>query len=139
MVQPPSSHWRVMGFSSRNSQLNHLALLVQLKGRLSHPLGQFLKKPFPEPVGGSAPKFSAEMSGLNLDRSSDQPFSFTCPAQGSPVPAFRSVTYGINFSRASRWISSQISCGSVKLDYQKKLGHAFQPHLCSPGVACPSI
>jgi hypothetical protein len=43
-------------------------------------------------IGGSAPKFSGELTIKGLTKASTHSFSLTCPAQGSPVPAYRSVT-----------------------------------------------
>ena len=45
-----------------------------------------------EPIGGSAPKFSAESSISNLVRSQASSLAMSCPAQASPVPSFRSVS-----------------------------------------------
>ena len=42
-----------------------------------------------EPVGGSAPKFSTDLTTSGVKRPSNSPFSLSCPAQGSPVPAYR--------------------------------------------------
>ena len=43
---------------------------------------------FLEPIGGSAPKFSSVAIEQILVKVSE-PISLTCPAQGSPTPAFR--------------------------------------------------
>ena len=43
---------------------------------------------FLEPIGGSAPKFSS-VAIEQILVSGSQPISLTCPAQGSPCPAFR--------------------------------------------------
>ena len=50
-----------------------------------------LKFVFIEPVGGSAPKFSGVAHLTGLIGSKDQSVTLTCPAQGSPIPSFRSV------------------------------------------------
>ena len=47
-----------------------------------------------EPIGGSAPKFSAESSISDLVRGQASSLAMACPAQASPVPSFRSVHCG---------------------------------------------
>ena len=42
-----------------------------------------------EPVGGSSPKFSTDVTRSDVQRSAFASLSLSCPAQGSPVPAFR--------------------------------------------------
>ena len=44
-----------------------------------------------EPVGGSTPKFSGELTIKGLVKPLNLPFSLSCPAQGSPLPSFRFV------------------------------------------------
>ena len=44
-----------------------------------------------EPVGGSSPKFSGESISSTVRKAANNPFSLSCPAQGSPVPSYRSV------------------------------------------------
>ena len=62
--------------------------------RESHPVNQVFKQLcITEPVGGSAPKFSEKSSGFVLTEKSLHPFSLACPAQGSPTPAFRSLSF----------------------------------------------
>ena len=51
-----------------------------------------------EPVGGSPPKFSLETKTLTMERVSEDPLSLSCPAQGSPVPAYRFVALRFPFS-----------------------------------------
>ena len=55
----------------------------------SHRLVHLSRSPFAEPVGGSSPKFSTDLTTSGVKRSSKVPFSLSCPAQGSPVPAYR--------------------------------------------------
>ena len=50
-----------------------------------------LKTFIPEPVGGSSPKFSLLSKSFELEMPYSHPFSLSCPAQGSPVPSYRSV------------------------------------------------
>ena len=51
-----------------------------------------LNSSFLEPIGGSAPKFSAESTISNLVRKVTTDLTLSCPAQGSPIPSFRFVT-----------------------------------------------
>ena len=60
-----------------------------------------------EPVGGSAPKFSALSKSSTLDMPQPLPFSLSCPAQGSPVPSYRLVLQVV-YCRADRRIRSQV-------------------------------
>ena len=68
------------------------AFLVRPRGPLSHHIGQLMQGFLLEPVGGSAPKFSGELKGGTMEKASYQPTSLSCPAQGSPVPSYRSVS-----------------------------------------------
>ena len=54
-----------------------------------------------EPVGGSAPKFSQKSSGFILTEKAFLPFSLCCPAQGSPIPSYRSVLLRTIFQNQS--------------------------------------
>ena len=42
-----------------------------------------------EPIGGTKPKFSQESDYSRFTKRSGQQLSLLCPAQGSPIPAFR--------------------------------------------------
>ena len=42
-----------------------------------------------EPIGGSAPKFSSDTKLSLFERTSMSQMALLCPAQGSPIPAFR--------------------------------------------------
>ena len=69
--------------------------------RLAQPFVQvdLMKKYFfLEPVGGSPPKFTLETKTLTMERVSEDPLSLSCPAQGSPVPAYRLVPLSFPFS-----------------------------------------
>lgn len=46
---------------------------------------------FIEPVGSSVPKFSSVAKTQGLETKSNQSFTLLCPAQGFPVPSYRSV------------------------------------------------
>ena len=46
---------------------------------------------FTEPVGGSPPKFPDNSKISSVDSYSGRYSTLLCPAQGSPVPAFRSI------------------------------------------------
>ena len=49
----------------------------------------FLPPDFLEPVGGSSPKFSGSSILSSFLVMEFQPQTLSCPAQGSPIPAFR--------------------------------------------------
>ena len=53
-----------------------------------------------EPISGSSPKFSTETKISSLLRVEKEPLELTCPAQGSPVPNFRSIYYILIFCKA---------------------------------------
>ena len=62
-----------------------------------------------EPVGGSAPKFSSDTKTSGIERRVLNPLSLRCPAQGSPIPAFRFASYDkACIHRACWWISTQV-------------------------------
>ena len=44
---------------------------------------------FPEPIGGSKPKFSGDSKSQTFVRSEDSALALLCNAQGSPLPSFR--------------------------------------------------
>jgi hypothetical protein len=72
-----------------------------------------LRLPFvKEPVSGSRPRFSTELKGGNLERSSLAPFCLTCQAQGYPVPVFRFVI--LPWSKIRHFVSKTEPSGSVK-------------------------
>ena len=48
---------------------------------------------FTEPVGGSPPKFSDNSKISSVDSHNGRYSTLLCPAQGSPVPAFRSTCF----------------------------------------------
>ena len=97
-------------------------------------------KTFLEPIGGSAPKFSAESTISNLIRHRLSSLALSCPAQGSPVPSFRSVYV---------WLTLTIARTHWKLSAQVLLCHCSWPefpswsqaHSClsSPGLPRTSI
>ncbi len=48
--------------------------------------------PFSEPIGGSKPKFSlGGTEAFVLTRTKSKPIALLCPAQGAPLPSYRSV------------------------------------------------
>ena len=51
---------------------------------------------FTEPVGGSPPKFSDNSKISSVDSQNGRYSTLLCPAQGSPVPAFRSIYFRLN-------------------------------------------
>ena len=50
---------------------------------------------FSEPISGSAPKFTIDSKLSLVERKLAEPLTLVCPAQGSPVPGYRSAS---NFS-----------------------------------------
>ena len=66
---------------------------AQPRGRPSPASGPQLTYFFqlPEPIGGSVPKFTLKRDGERREVLSGSPFDLSCPAQGSPIPSFRSV------------------------------------------------
>ena len=42
-----------------------------------------------DPIGGSKPKFSLETKSLTFVKDAKSSIALSCPAQGSPLPAFR--------------------------------------------------
>ena len=50
---------------------------------------------FSEPISGSAPKFTINSKLSLVERKLAEPLTLVCPAQGSPVPGYRSAS---NFS-----------------------------------------
>ena len=76
--EPSASHALLKGRPALHSGLPHVKLL--------------------EPVGGSPPKFTLETKTLTMERVSEDPLSLSCPAQGSPVPAYRLVAFSSSFS-----------------------------------------
>ncbi len=52
-----------------------------------------------EPIGSAAPKLSSLKDRLNFaSERQSSPLALICPAQGAPVPSFRSVLPGPDFS-----------------------------------------
>ena len=62
------------------------------KGPQSLHIGLYDKDLIAEPIGGSAPKFSGELTIKGLVKALRLPFSLSCPAQGSPIPSYRFVS-----------------------------------------------
>ena len=91
-VQLPSFHLRRRALDSQRDCKTHSVYLVRHKARPSHRIGELSTKlALTEPVGGSSPKFTLKSSVSALKTLSGNPFEFSCPAQGSPIPSFRSV------------------------------------------------
>ena len=44
-----------------------------------------------EPIGSAKPKLSQESDILRFKKNVEEPLALLCPAQGSPLPAFRLV------------------------------------------------
>ena len=92
-VQRPSFHLRRQALDSQPDCKAHSVYLVRHKDRPSPHIGEQLTKlALAEPVGGSSPKFTMKSSVSALKTLSGNPFELSCPAQGSPIPSFRSPT-----------------------------------------------
>ena len=88
-----------------------------------------------EPVGGSPPKFTMETKTLTMDRVSQDPLSLSCPAQGSPVPAFRSVSQA---ETLSSFFSEPIGGSAPKFTIDSKLS-LVERKLAEPlTLVCPA-
>ena len=84
-----------------------------------------------EPIGGSTPKFSGT-AVLNLIRSEQNEIvSLLCPAQGSPVPAFRFDTYYII-------VLEPIGGSAPKLTGEMSLKFKFVKVDLSTSLKCPA-
>ena len=62
-----------------------------------------------EPIGGSKPKFSIMTDLMRYSHYELQSLSLTCPAQGSPSPAFRlvnTISTISKFDRTHWWFST---------------------------------
>lgn len=46
---------------------------------------------FLEPIGSTKPKFSEDVNSKSINRVEGSAVTLVCPAQGSPMPAFRFV------------------------------------------------
>ena len=109
-----------------------------------------------EPIGGSAPKFSLETKFSGLDRKLSDPFSLSCPAQGSPVPSYRfELCYSTEFwhdcSRGSHPTSNSqtvtqcnilllepIGGSSPKFSYDSKSSTLFRTMGQAFSLSCPA-
>ena len=61
-----------------------------------------------EPIGSAKPKLSQESDILRFRKDVEQPLALTCPAQGSPLPAFRLVVCNdVSFCRAYWYSQAQ--------------------------------
>ena len=50
-----------------------------------------------EPIGSAKPKFSSILKSSSIEMTAESPLALTCPAQGSPLPAFRYFNYNLVF------------------------------------------
>ena len=90
-VRLPSFHLRRRALDSQRDCKTYSVYLVRHKARPSHRIGELSTKlALTEPVGGSSPKFTLKSSVSALKTLSGNPFELSCPAQGSPIPSFRS-------------------------------------------------
>ena len=77
----------------KKSQGQGVALTCPAQGSPSPGFRYFLwtceLKSFSEPIGSSKPKFSTILKMSAFQKQVSEGLALTCPAQGSPVPAFR--------------------------------------------------
>ena len=110
--------------------------------RVSSPIIQvspFLNGPtLSEPVGGSTPKFSGKLKSSTVEESFAQPFSLSCPAQGSPVPSFRSVLPLLQFSEPVGGSAPKFSEKSKSSTLFEVLGEPFSLSCPAQGSPVPS-
>ena len=95
---------------------------------------------FLEPIGGSAPKFSAESTISNLVRKVTTDLTLSCPAQGSPIPSFRFVTSNllwIKFRTNWKFIAKVFNCNCPWTKFQSWA--ATEPCLSCSVIPHPSI
>ena len=91
-----------------------------------------------EPVGGSTPKFSGKLKSSTVEESFAQPFSLSCPAQGSPVPSFRSVLLQPQFSEPVGGSSPKFSEKSKSSTLFEILGEPFSLSCPAQGSPVPT-
>ena len=91
-----------------------------------------------EPVGGSAPKFSTDLTTSGVKRSSNAPFSLSCPAQGSPVPAYRLYLILV-FSEPVGGSSPKFSTDVTRSDVQRSSFVSFSLSCPAQGSPVPAF
>ena len=94
---------------------------------------------FAEPVGGSIPKFSGKLKSSTVEESFARPFSLSCPAQGSPVPSFRSVSNLTKFSEPVGGSSPKFSEKSKSSSLFEILAEPFSLSCPAQGSPVPSF
>ena len=92
-----------------------------------------------EPVGGSTPKFSGKLKSSTVEESFAQPFSLSCPAQGSPVPSFGSVSNLTKFSEPVGGSSPKFSAKSKSSSLFEILAEPFSLSRPAQGSPVPSF
>ena len=91
-----------------------------------------------EPVGGSAPKFSTDLTTSGVKRSSNAPFSLSCPAQGSPVPAYRFYLILV-FSEPVGGSSPKFATDVTRYDVQRSSFVSFSLSCPAQGSPVPAF
>ena len=135
-----SSCWRVV-LPLHRCELNFCRWLlsVPLRGRPYQPTGHFSHKPPLEPVGGSSPKFSGSSILSSFVGKTSHPQTLACPAQGSPIPAFRFPHNNICLQRASGWVGSETDRGSSARLHRCLSCETNCTVVSCPRVPCPSF
>ena len=91
-----------------------------------------------EPVGGSPPKFTLETKTLTMERVSEDPLSLSCPAQGSPVPAYRLVPLSFPFSEPIGGSAPKFTLDSKLSLVERKFAHPLTLVCPAQGSPVPS-
>ena len=87
----------------------------QLSMHMDHPyqpldvcMSMSVNVPPLEPIGSAKPKLSQESDILRFKKNVEEPLALLCPAQGSPLPAFRLVVLqSCHFFRANWYSQAQ--------------------------------
>ena len=124
-VRLPSFLLRRPALDSQPDCKTHLVYLVRHKARPSLRIGELTKLALAEPVGGSPPKFTMKSSVSALKTLSGNPFELSCPAQGSPIPSFRSSSNIFCLTSRADWGL----CPKVHIEKRrrKKRGVVWKP------------
>ena len=89
-------------------------------------------------MGGSPPKFTLETKTLTMERVSEDPLSLSCPAQGSPVPAYRLVPLSFPFSEPIGGSAPKFTLDSKLSLVERKLAHPLTLVCPAQGSPIPS-
>ena len=115
-----------------------LHCFVQLRENLFQHSGQSLQSftfdVFVEPIGSAKPKFASKLDSLTFTKYLSNGIALTCPAQGSPIPAFRLVELHFENSK----FLEPIGGASPKFSHESKTSSLFKSNGESISLACPA-